>query len=174
MAGMSWQPSALTREQMEERRRTGGRLLKAGKLSQSGIATQLGVSRATVSVWHQQMQDGGLRRLRRRRARGRPARLTHSQRKELLRVLKRGALAFGFETDRWTLPRIQKVIAQCFDVTYHANYLGRLLQKLGWSPQVPLPRAHERDEALIRAWLAHDWPRIKKSATARRKYSLFR
>ena len=37
-----------------------------------------------------------------RRACGRPARLTRAQRKELLRVLKCGALAFGFETDRWT------------------------------------------------------------------------
>src|SRR6266542_930893 len=110
MADMSWQPSKLTRAQMEGRRLTGGRLLKAGKLSQSGIATKRGVSRATVNAWNKQLQDGGLRHLRRRIACGRPPRLTHAQRNELLRVLKRGALAFGFETDRWTLPRIQKVI----------------------------------------------------------------
>jgi transposase len=162
MAGMSWQPSTLTREQMEERRLAGGRLLHAGRLSQSEIATKLGVSRATVSVWNKQLQNGGLRRLRRRLARGRPARLTPAQRQDLLRGLKRGALAFGFETDRWTLPRIQKIIVQRFGVTYHENYLSRFLQKLNWSPQVPLPRARERDEAMIRAWLAHDWPRIKK------------
>lgn len=174
MAGMSWQPSTLTREQMEERRLAGGRLLKAGRRSQSAIATKLGVSRATVSVWNQQLHEGSLRRLYRRPAPGRPARLTREQRQELLWVLKRGALACGFETDRWTLPRIQKVIAQRFAVTYHENYLSRFLQKLDWSPQVPLPRARERDEDLIRAWLAQDWPRIKKSAATRRKYSLFR
>jgi len=26
-----------------------------------------------------------------------------------------------------------------------------------------LPRAQQRGETLIRAWLAHDWPRIKKA-----------
>jgi transposase len=171
---MSWQPSSLTREQMEERRLEGGRLLKKGKLSQSAIASQLGVSRATVSVWNKQLQAGGLRHLRRRATPGRPTRLTAEQGKALLRCLKRGALSAGFATDRWTLPRIQKVSERQFGVTYHVNYLSRLLQKLGWSPQVPLPRARERDEELIEAWLRQDWPRIKKSAATRRKYSLFR
>lgn len=171
---MSWQPTNLTREQMEERRLAGGRLLQKGKLSQSAIAVKLGVSRATVSIWNKQLQEGGLRRLRQRPTPGRPARLTPERCKDLLRRLKRGALASGFETDRWTLPRIQKVIERHFGVTYHVNYLSRLLQKLNWSPQVPLSRARERDEELIRAWLAQDWPRIKKSAATRRKHSLFR
>ncbi len=171
---MSWQPSTLTREQMAERRRTGGRLLKAGKLSQTEIAEELGVARATVCIWNKQLQLGGLRQLRQRKATGRPPRLTSPQRKELRRLLKRGALAAGFETDRWTLQRIQQLIEKHFGVTYHPNYLNRLLQKLGWSLQVPLPRARERDEELIQAWLDHDWPRIKKSAATRRGYSLFR
>ncbi len=171
---MSWQPSTLTRAQMAERRRTGGRLLKAGTLSQTEIADKLGVTRATVCVWKKQLQTGGLRRLRQRHATGRPSRLTPAQRQELCGQLKRGALAAGFETDRWTLQRIQQLIAKQFHVTYHPNYLSRLLKKLGWSLQVPLPRARERDEDRIRAWLAQDWPRIKKSAAARRKNSLFR
>ena len=41
---MTWKPSYLTREQLEERRLAGGRLLKAGKLSQAEIARQVGVS----------------------------------------------------------------------------------------------------------------------------------
>lgn len=171
---MSWQPSALTRDQLEERRLAGGRLLKAGKLSQSAIAVKLGVSRATVSDWNKQLRAGGLPRLRRRPPPGRPSRLSREQGQDLLRLLKRGALASGFETDRWTLPRIQKVIERQFGVTYHENYVSRLLQKLNWSPQVPLPRARERDDELIRAWLTQDWPRIKKSAATRRNHSLFR
>lgn len=35
---MTWKPTYLTREQMEKRRLEGGRLLKAGKLSQAEIA----------------------------------------------------------------------------------------------------------------------------------------
>jgi hypothetical protein len=59
-------------------------------------------------------------------------------------------------------------------VHYHVNYINRLLVALGWSLQQPLPRGRERDEAWIRAWLAHDWPRIKKGAAIRRKHRVFR
>ena len=172
---MIWEPSRLTREQMEERRLTGGRMLRQAKVTQSEIARRLGVARMTVSDWAKQLASGGLRKLRRRKPAGRPPKLTKPQRKALLRLLKRGAQRAGFRTERWTLQRIQEVIEREFHVVYHPNYIARLLQKLGWSLQVPLPRAKERDEKLIRAWLSHDWRRIKKKGTAnRRNYRVFR
>jgi len=166
---MAWQPQTLTREQMEERRLEGGRLLQAGKLSQAEIARHLGVTRATVQVWKKRLARGGLRQLRQRRGGGRHAKLSLQQKKELLRHLKRGAQQAGYPTDRWTLPRIAAVIRRQFGVTYHPKYIGRLMRTVGWTPQVPLPRAVERDEDLIRAFLAHDWARIKKSAAQRRR-----
>jgi len=132
----------------------------------------LGVSRASVSDWSKRLAAGGLRALARRKATGRPARLTAADRKVLVRLLKRGPVAAGFPTDRWTVCRVGHVIEQEFGVRYHVNYLNRLLAGLGWSLQQPLPRADERDEDLIRAWLAHDWSRIKKGAAARRKHSV--
>jgi putative transposase len=171
---MEWIPSYLTREQMEERRRQGGRLVKAGRLSQAEIARQLGVSRATVSTWAKRIQQGGLRQLRLRKATGRPTKLNREQQKALLRRMQQGALSAGFATDRWTLSRIQQLIAREFGVVYHPNYLNRLLKRLGWSPQLPAHRAVERDEALIRAWLSRDWTRIKKSAAAPRRDRVFR
>jgi putative transposase len=165
---MAWTPANLTREQLEARRRAGAKLLRAGRLSQAEIARQLGVSRATVSEWAKRLASGGLRALKRRKAPGRPARLTVAQQHALVRQLKRGALAAGFPTDRWTLRRIGQVIEREFGVQYHVHSLHRLLDWLDWSLQQPLPRAAERDEELIRAWLAQDWPRIKKSATVRR------
>jgi putative transposase len=165
---MTWAPTHLTREQMETRRRAGAKLLRAGRLSQAEIARQLGVSRATVSDWAKRLAAGGLRALKRCKAPGRPTRLTVTQQRALIRQLKRGALAAGFPTDRWTLRRIGQVIERMFGVHYHVNSLHRLLDRLDWSLQQPLPRAAERDEELIRAWLAQDWPRIKKSAAVRR------
>ena len=152
---------------MEERRREGARLIRSGRLSHTEIARQLGVSRRAVANWVESLQTGGLRQLRRRKAKGRPSRLARSQQSELKRVIRRGALAAGFETDRWTLARVRLLIQQTYGVVYHRNYLNRLLRKLGFSPQVPLPRAIERDEELVRAWLEQDWPRIKKGAAQR-------
>lgn len=149
---------------MEERRLFGGRLLRSHKFSKAEIARGLGVSRATVTAWEQQLRAGGLRALRSRKASGRPPKLSREQQKRLLRLLKKGARQAGFPSDRWTLPRIQKLIKREFKVVYAVKYLSRLLHQLDWTSQIPLPRAQERDEALIRAWLEKDWPRIKKKA----------
>jgi len=77
-------------------------------------------------------------------------------------VLRRGAQAAGFETERWTLRRIQAVAWRECGVRYHYRSLGRVLRAHGWTPQRPPTQAKERDEALIKAWLARDWPRIKR------------
>jgi putative transposase len=159
---------------MEERRMEGGRLLRAGALSQTEIARQLNVSRASVSVWAKKVNKEGLRGLRKRKAVGSQSKLTKAQKQKLKRLLDRGALACGFSTDRWTLARVAELIQHEFDVRYHPNYLNRLLASLGFSPQKPLPQAVEQDEALVRAWLKQDWPRIKKGAAARRKDRVFR
>jgi len=166
---MTWKPSYLTREQLEERRLEGGRLLKAGKMSQAEIARQLGVSRATVSDWAKTVEAKGIRGLRKRKAAGSQSKLNPMQKQKLKYMLDRGALANGFPTDRWTLERVRQLIQQKFEITYHPNYLNRLLRKLGFSPQKPLPQAIEQEKELVQAWLQRDWPRIKKVAAARRR-----
>lgn len=155
---------------MEERRLEGGRLLKEGKLSQAEIARELGVSRATVSGWTKVLKAGGIPQLRRRKASGRASKLNRAQQQKLKRFLERGALAAGFPTDRWTLGRVGELIKREFGVRYHPNSLSRFLKKLGFSPQKPLPRAAERNEVLVKAWMQKDWPRIKKVAANRRNH----
>jgi len=171
---MEWKPTRLTREQMEERRLEAARLLRRGKLTQAEIARQLGVSRMAVSQWAARLEAGGVRQLRQRHSSGRPAKLTTAQRGQLRRLLRRGARTAGFPTERWTLARVQQVIKRKFDVSYHRNHLAWLLDQLDWSVQQPLPRAAERDEDVIRAWLAQDWPRIKKGAAAWRRRGVLR
>jgi transposase len=83
--------------------------------------------------------------------------------------LDRGALVNGFCTDRWTLERVRQLLQREFEVTYHRNYLNRLLRQLGFSPQKPLPQAVEQEKELVKAWLEQDWPRIKKVTTNRRR-----
>ncbi len=171
---MTWTPTRLTRAQMAERRREGARLLRRTKLSQAAIARRLAVSRAAVGQWAKDLATGGLRQLAARRSTGRPCKLCESQQAELDQLLRRGAQAAGFPTARWTAARVRRVIEREFTVTYHLTHIPRLLRRLGWSLQQPLARAAEREEDVIRAWLAHDWPRIKKGAATWRGRGVFR
>lgn len=143
-------PSCLTRGQMEARRLKGARLLMEGRMSQAEVARHLGVSRMAVHQWAQRMKSGGLRRLRRRRHKGRPFRLRPSQRRRLSRLLLRGPLAAGFDTNRWTLTRVHQVILREFGVHYHPKYLGRLLKRLGW--QFRRPSLGDDAPAEARVW----------------------
>jgi transposase len=131
---------------MEERRLEAARLLMQGQLSQAAIARQPGVTRMSVSDWNQRLTDAGRRGLKLQKATGRPARLTKEQCQALLKMLKRGALHVGFDTDRWTLNRIQQVIQHEFGVVDHPNYLSRALKRWGWSVQKPETRAIEREQ----------------------------
>jgi transposase len=164
-----WRPHTLTPEQLEERRLAAGRLLRAGRLSQSEIARRLGVSRMAVCQWAERLRNSppGFAALKRRQKPGRPPRLSPQQWQDLLEILKQGAMHAGFPTERWTLPRVRTVIERRFGVTDHPHYLSDRLRDLGWTVQVPAVRARERDEELIRAWLDRDWPRIKKRLAAR-------
>ena len=163
---MRWLPR-LNRAQLTERRRECARLLRAGQLSQATIARQLGVSRAAVTVWKHTLAESGLRGLAARPVPGRPAQLSASDWQRLLRILKRGALRAGFETDRWTLLRIQSIGRREFDVCHSTVWLSRRLAQLGWSVQQPIARALEQDDELVAAWLQQDWPRIKKKLAAK-------
>ena len=164
---MRWEPSKLTRWQMEERRMKGVNLLRANKLTQQEIAEALGVSRIGVSKWKRQLASEGCKGLKARKSSGRPAKLSKEQQQDLVSVLSQGAVVAGYASERWTLKRVQQVIKRNYQVTYHPKYLSNLLRRLGWTPQVQLDRAAERDEALIKAWLKQDWPRIKKIASSR-------
>lgn len=166
---MTWRPKNLTREQQAERRAEAVRLLEAGEMKQVEIARHLGVTEAAVSKWKRRLDEAGAQALRLRKATGRPPKLNEATKQELVKKLEAGAVAAGFPTEQWTQARVKKVIECEFGVRYHQNYISRLLDDLGWSVQKPDGRAMERDEDLIRAWLSRDWPRIKKSAAARRR-----
>jgi putative transposase len=160
-------PSGWTAAQREARRLVAARLFRSGELSQAEVARTLGVSRAAVSQWHERWQRGGDRRLRSRAAGHRPAKLSEREWRVLGRLLDRGAVASGFDTERWTLKRIAHLIERRFGVRYHYRYLERPLKAHGFSVQRPASRSKERDERIVAEWLMHTWPALKKKGAAR-------
>jgi transposase len=150
---------------LEERRLEAAKLLKRG-VSQSEVARQLGVVRQTVAVWHKRLIEGGKQSLKRGDL-GRPRQLSAQQEKELGKALMTGALAAGYPTELWTLPRVGKLIATRFGVEYSTGHLWHLLRRMGFSCQKPEKRATQRDEAEIIRWKRRTWPALKKKPSGK-------
>ena len=51
-----------------------------------------------------------------------------------------------------------------FGVVYHRGHVARILKTLGWTPQMPIVRAIQRDEVAIARWANADWPTLKARA----------
>lgn len=147
--------------ELERRRRRAGRLLESG-VKQAEVARRVGVTRTSVTRWEKLRQEGGQEALKRPAHFGRPRRLSDAQCQELIEQLKVGALAAGFATELWTLPRIRTLIEQRFSVQLTEPSVWRLLRSLGWSVQRPSGQARQRDEKAIRTWKARRWPELKK------------
>ena len=93
---------------------------------------------------------------------GAPRKLTDKDLKHLEKMILKGAKAQGFANDLWTCARIAELVKREFGVDYHFNHVGKILARMGWSPQRPEKRAIGRDERRIKSWVKTEFPRIKK------------
>jgi transposase len=97
-----------------------------------------------------------------RPASGRPPKLTLLQEKIVRRWLTDSPMEHGFETQLWTAARLARLIQEEFGIGLNPRYLSAWLRDRGFTPQKPQRLPRERDPEAIAAWLASDWPRIKK------------
>jgi len=143
--------------------------MRAWELSQDGwaqadIAAAPGVSRGAVCQWLRAAAEGGPDALRRRLRGGAAGKLLPGQRYLIADFLWHGAEAYGFRGDLWTCDRVRQVIKEEFGVDYHKHHVARILKEIGWTPQVPITRAIQRDEEAIKRWRDEAWPGIKRRA----------
>lgn len=158
------QGGGLTPGEQEKRERL---RLEAGERFTRGdttedIAKDLRVTARSVRRWRRAWSQGGAEAL---RSRGPMAveRLSPAQWARLERELQRGPLAHGWqdESQGWTLKRVKLLIGRMFHVGYTVQGVWKLLRRHGWSAQVPVRRAIERDEEKIEVWKAEVWPQVK-------------
>jgi transposase len=147
---------------LDKRRRRAMALLAQG-LSLSEVARRVQASVGSVHQWRQTWAHGGEAALAARPVPGRPRQLTEQQGEQLLQLLLKGATAYGFPNELWTLKRIATVIWLEFRVRYHPSHVWKVLRSWQWSGQVPERRAIQRDEQAIAHWKRDKWPAIKKS-----------
>lgn len=146
----------------KELRRRRALALKHDGWKQQAIAAALGVTKGAVSQWMRAVREEGDEALRAHPHLGAVARLTAHQRSQIPTFLSHGADAYGFRGEVWTCTRVARVITQEFGVSYHRAHVSRLLKALEWTPQKPIERATQRDEARINEWRAETWDELKK------------
>jgi transposase len=154
------------------------RRMQAWRLKQLGwkqrdIAVALGASEGAVSQWLAAARAGGPDALLSHAAPGHPAKLTAAQRQLLPDFLWHGPESYGFRGEVWTCARFASVIEEEFGVSYSKSQVSRLLKELGWTPQVPITRAVQRDEEAIERWRAEAWPALQERARRERRALVF-
>jgi putative transposase len=130
----------LTRDEMESRRLLAAQDLQTG-LTQSQVARKFGVSRTTASRWNRSLSGNGMEALKKRRAPGRPSRLTAAQGDDLKELYQAGPRAAGFDADRWTTARFADAILAKFGIKYDPDHAGRIMHRLGLRERRKVRRA---------------------------------
>jgi transposase len=146
---------------LEERRLNAQTLLRSGR-TQAEVARRLGVTPAAVSLWKIAIEERGVAALRAVPRSGRPTLVPRNRLATLPDLLAKGALAYGFSTDLWTIPRIIQVTETEWGVRYTGSAMWRLLRRHGLSWQRPRRQAREKDVQAVKNWRNSSWPRYKK------------
>ncbi|MCA1672986.1 MAG: IS630 family transposase [Actinobacteria bacterium] len=129
------------------------------------VAGILGLCRSTVLGWVASFRLGGVEALRAKPIPGRPPKLSMAQMRTLYTLINgSNPLQFQLEFALWTRDLVRQVIERKFAVELSVMSVGRILRKLGMSPQRPLVRATQQDPERVRRWKEEEFPAIRADA----------
>jgi transposase len=135
--------------------------------SPEDVARAMRVTSRAMYKWLADYRRGGWGALKAKPLAGRPPKLDDKKLKWLYdTVTQKNPLQLKFRFALWTREMVAQLIRTKYGIRLAANSVGRLLAQLGITPQKPLHRAIERDEALVEKWLKAEYPKIKKIAKA--------
>ncbi len=139
--------------------------------SPSQVIASYGFCRTTIYKWLRKAsgRGHGLRSLRSSPEHGgRPRRLTARQERQLYHWIHgHDPRQYGFDCGLWTRKIVWELMAQRFGVRFSLPGIGKLLSKLGLTPQKPLTCAYERDPKAIEEWQRTTWPKLARAAKRR-------
>ncbi len=154
----------LSHEALEEIRIRAVKRVEAGE-SPEVVIEALGFHRSAIYKWISLYREGGIEGLKGKKAAGPTPKLNGKQLRHLYKIItSSNPLQLGFEFALWTRAMIREVIREQFGVRLSDVSVGRLLRKLGLSPQRPLRKAYQRDEEKVQAWRKAAYPEIRKLA----------
>lgn len=145
--------------------------IRAVKLVEQGqspeqVVKALGFHRSCIYEWLAKYREGGEDALKTKPLSGRPNKLNAQQIKKIYDIVtSNNPLQLKFEFALWTRCMVQELIWCQFRVKLSLVSVGRLLSKLGLSPQKPLHRAYQQDAQRVQHWLDTEYPKIQALAS---------
>lgn len=151
----------------EELRRRAVAAVQNGS-TRTEVARLLGLPRQTVGFWVQAYESGGEEALASKR-RGRPegsgTKLLPWQAAQIAQALKdRRPEQLKLPFFLWTREAVALLIERRFGIQVSRWTAGRYLKRWGFTPQKPVRRAWEQNDAAVRRWLKEEYPRLRREA----------
>jgi len=138
-----------------------------GGMSQTDAARTFGASLRAISKWMRLDREGGLRALTLKRRGRRPG----EGRLSATRAVRIRSMIVGKMPDQlklpfylWTRAAVASLIVRKHRIAVSLVTVGRYLRAWGLSPQKPVRRAYERNDAAIARWLKREYPAIARQA----------
>lgn len=157
----------LDHKTLEEIRIRAVQRVEAGE-SPEVVIRSLGLSRPRIYQWLKAYREGGLEALKAKPVPGRPRKLTEAQTAKLYRIVtSKNPLQLKFPFALWTRGMVRDLVVEKFAVTLSEATVGRLLRRLGLSPQKPLRRAYQQDAESVERWKREEYPKIARRAKRR-------
>jgi transposase len=131
------------------------------------VARTLGLHEKTVYKWLAKAREGGKEALRAKPIPGRPPKLSGEQMRRIYTLIVGvDPRQLEFDFGLWTRDMVRTLIRREFGVALSAVSVGRLLRKLGLSPQRPLHRAYQQNPEAVEQWKTEIYPKIRDEANA--------
>jgi len=134
----------------------------------SDVIESYGLCRTTIYRWLRTAERGGWPALEAHLVMGRPLKLTPQQRWTVRAWIDgKDPRQYGYESGLWTRTIVADMIRTRFGVAVDVTTAGRLLRRLGITPQKPLHRAYERDPIAVEHWKRKEYPALQARAKRR-------
>ena len=146
-------------------------------LSQREAARLYGVHENTVSKWVRATRSAGIETLaagRRGRRPGEQLALSERQQAQIVKTIREknpDQLRLPFAL--WTREAVRDLIERRFGVRLAIRTVGDYLRRWGFTPQKPIQRAYERDQAAVERWLKTAYPALRARAKRERALILW-
>ncbi len=138
--------------------------------SQLAIARALGVHKNTVYRWLKAWRVAGAASLKAKKRGRRPQAkrlLDADQAAEVQRLMTdNGPDQLGLPFALWGREAVRDLVQTRFGVRLALRTVSDYLRRWGFTPQRPIKRARERQDAAVQAWLAEHYPKIAARAKA--------